>query len=377
MYENFEKKFQSSKIILIIAEQAEDAESKYNETCKSIGDLQDLLKEAGDRYGQLEDHFEKEKVENKDEMKRRNEAIRALRQELSNANELIATLKQRGLTEEGIQALSPAAAAASKLIKGGLSLTQVYSQLVSCQEELLNKEDENRRLNTYLEQILMDIEQRAPALKRQRDEYERAVQTVGQMTEQIEQLRDANREDNDNVEVLKRRLESLGRDNDRMTKQNGDMSKQIAVLLREVEAARFGRTTSRMATPEEASEEALDAESAISERLVSFKNVQELQQKNIELLAVIREVTSKQEASETKLVEERTADLKRELDSVKYQLEDLSEARKRQEALVENIVVQRDMYKSMAESQDHHGQGGPMETSTPLRGQKSPGNVHR
>jgi nucleoprotein TPR len=64
--------------------------------------------------------------------------------------------------------LSPAAAAASKLLKTGMSLTQVYSQLVSCQEELLTAEDEKRRLNTYLEQILCDIEQRAPALKRQR-----------------------------------------------------------------------------------------------------------------------------------------------------------------------------------------------------------------
>ena len=66
---------------------------------------------------------------------------------------------------------------------------------------------------------------------------------------------------------------------------------------------------------------------------------------------VIREVTAKQESSEAKLVEERTADLKKELDSVRDQLEQLAEARRRQEALVENIVVQRDMYKTMVESQ--------------------------
>ena len=40
-----------------------------------------------------------------------------------------------------------------------------------------------------------------------------------------------------------------------------------------------------------------------------------------------------------------------ELDSVKDQLEQITEARRRQEALVENIVVQRDMYKTMVESQ--------------------------
>ena len=76
--------------------------------------------------------FEKDKVEHKDELKRRNDAIRALRKELTDANELIDTLKNGGLTEEGI------AAPASKLIKSGVSFTQVYTQLVTCQEELLN-----------------------------------------------------------------------------------------------------------------------------------------------------------------------------------------------------------------------------------------------
>ena len=59
------------------------------------------------------------------------------------------------------------------------------------------------------------------------------------------------------------------------------------------------------------SSDVLDADGAISDRLVSFKDVQELQTRNSELLMVIREVTAKQEASEAKLVEERTADLKK------------------------------------------------------------------
>ncbi len=60
-------------------------------------ELQGLLKESSDRYGRLEDYFEKEKAEHKEELKRRNDAIRALRKELQDANELIQTLKQRGI----------------------------------------------------------------------------------------------------------------------------------------------------------------------------------------------------------------------------------------------------------------------------------------
>ena len=146
---------------------------------------------------------------------------------------------------------------------------------------------------------------------------------------------------------------------------------QVAVLIREVEAARFERTARH---EPETTEQPMDADGAISERLVTFKNVQELQEKNAELLVVIREVTSKQEAQESKLVEERTADLKKELDSVREQLEELTDARRRQEALVENIIVQRDMYKSMTESKETTST--PLATSTPgTKKTHSPGKI--
>ena len=86
--------------------QSNDAEEKSVELAKAVEDLQGLLKQSSERYGALEDNLEKEKEENKEEIRRRNEAIRGLRKELDDANELIKTLKHRGLTEEGINQLS-------------------------------------------------------------------------------------------------------------------------------------------------------------------------------------------------------------------------------------------------------------------------------
>ena len=99
----------------------------------------------------------------------------------------------------------------------------MFSQLVACQEELLAAEDEKRRLNSYLEQILSDIEQRAPALKKQRDEYERAVTTVNDLSKQLEELREANQTDSDAAESYKRKLEVSLRDADRANKLNKDL----------------------------------------------------------------------------------------------------------------------------------------------------------
>ena len=88
------------------------------------------------RYAALEDNMEREREETQVEMKRRNDTIRALSKDLEDSKSLIKTLEQRGLTEEGIARLSPAAAAVSKLINSGMSLTDVYSQV--CQDVLQN-----------------------------------------------------------------------------------------------------------------------------------------------------------------------------------------------------------------------------------------------
>ena len=63
------------------------------------------------------------------------------------------------------------------------------------------------------------------------DEYERAVATVNQLTQQIEDLKEATRDDSETVDTLKRKLETSLRDNDRMSKQNKDLGKIIDFIL--------------------------------------------------------------------------------------------------------------------------------------------------
>ena len=58
----------------------------------------------------------------------KDEIISKIEQELKNANELIAIAKRKGatvLSESDIEQLSPAAAVASRLLKSGMTLTQV------------------------------------------------------------------------------------------------------------------------------------------------------------------------------------------------------------------------------------------------------------
>ena len=83
-----------------------------------------------------------------------------------------------------------------------------------------------------------------------------------------------------------------------------------------------------------------------------------LQERNMELLAVVRELSSQHEQHESSLVEEKTAELRQELDTAMRQVEEMRAARERQQLMVENIIQQRDMYKSMA--------SGPAAATTPV-----------
>ena len=88
-------------------------------------------------------------------------------------------------------------------------------------------------------------------------------------------------------------------------------------------------------------------DSVIEARLLTFNDVSEIQQRNIELLAVVRELSAGQEAAEQTRIEEKTAEVKQELDTALRQIEELRAARERQQLMVENLIQQKEMYKSM------------------------------
>ena len=90
------------------------------------------------------------------------------------------------LSEENLQQLSPSAAAASKLLKSGLTLTQIYSQYVDVSTRLQLEEAENKRLGDCLATIMEEIEAKAPVLKQQRDDYERCLESVDLLTQQLD-----------------------------------------------------------------------------------------------------------------------------------------------------------------------------------------------
>ena len=64
---------------------------------------------------------------------------------------------------------------------------QLYTAYLESQEQLQLERLENKRANKYLDDIVQEVEAKAPILKRQRDEHERMHKSVASLSAKLEQ----------------------------------------------------------------------------------------------------------------------------------------------------------------------------------------------
>ncbi|XP_059140232.1 nucleoprotein TPR-like isoform X2 [Physella acuta] len=324
---------------------AEENDEKVTELTGAVEELRKLLKEASSAYTELETEKLKEVSQQEALLKEKDDLISKLQQELKNANDLMLALKKGAVTlsEEAVESLSPSAAATSKLLKSGMSLTQIYNEYVQATDELSEEREENKRLNSYLEQILQEIQEKAPLLKKQREDYETALTSIEQMTSQLDSTMLECERLRTDADDMRSRYGHVQRECVKYQQSVSDLGKQVRHLLKEVEELGGGRVIRD--EMDVSSSEVSSSSNIITEKLVTFRNIEELQQQNQRLIEVCRELSDKKEQEENDATAEKTRELKEQLDFTMTELEHLKDARARQAELVESIVRQRDMYR--------------------------------
>ncbi|XP_070816529.1 translocated promoter region b, nuclear basket protein isoform X2 [Chaetodon trifascialis] len=356
---------------------AADSEAKSEELSRAVDELHKLLKEAGEANKALEERLQEMSGATDKNVAELKERVQGLEKELDNANELLSSSKLRGpvgstsvLTEEQMTTMSPTAAAVSK-IKPGMKLTELYTAYVESQEQLQLERLENKRVNKYLDDIVQEVEAKAPILKRQRDEHERMQKSVASLSAKLEQaVKEVHRLQKEADEANKR-SSVLERDNQRCELQLGDMAQQVRVLLIELEEARGNHV---LHEEEVSSADVSSTSEVISQHLVTFRSVEELQKQNQRLLVALRELSDAQEKEEFETTGNKRAELEQSLEKAQVELESLKDQRSQQVKMTESIVRQRDMYRvllAQATGVSFPQQGTPPEefslTSTPRR----------
>ena len=176
--------------------------------------------------------------------------------------------------------------------------------------------------------FFQEIEDRAPTIARQREDYEKSVEMVSNLTRQLDLAVEEAETERENALEARRLLRQSERSAQRFEKQVADLSKQVCFLIREGEELRGNRLRDEPMDDDQVSSSEGSAAAIISRHLVTFRDVEELQQRNQMLLTTLREVTEKQDAAEQNEIDTKTAKIQQALENALSEVEHLRDTRR-------------------------------------------------
>uniref|UniRef100_A0A669D6S7 Nucleoprotein TPR n=1 Tax=Oreochromis niloticus TaxID=8128 RepID=A0A669D6S7_ORENI len=209
----------------------------------------------------------------------------------------------------------------------------LYNAYTECQTQLQLEKQETRRVSRVLDEIVQEVESKAPVLKQQREEYESMQRSMASLCNKLEQARTEIYSLQKEKEEVKQHCDTLEREKLRTERLLEDTSAQVCGLLVELEEARGNQVTK----DDSSSADISSTSEVISPHQLSFRSVEELQRHNQSLLGRLRELEEEKDKQQSQS----------SVDRLHKEVEQLREQRNQQKQLAESNARQRDMYKAL------------------------------
>ncbi|XP_029930034.1 nucleoprotein TPR-like isoform X3 [Myripristis murdjan] len=322
---------------------ASESESKNQELSRAVEELSRVVKDTTEANKVLESKVsEGEALKTKLEAELR-EKIKKMEKELENASMKAADKHccVPSLTEEQLDSMCPSAAAIAQIVKPGMKFFELYNAYTECQTKLQLEKQETKRVSKVLDDIVQEVESKAPILKRQREEYESMQRSMTSLCNKLEQARMEIHSLQKEKEEAKQRCSAMERDKLRIERQLEDTSTQVCALLVELGEARGSHVTK----DDGSSADISSSSEVISPRQLAFRSVEELQRQNQSLLGRLRELEEERERQQSQFTSTRVSELETSNDQLQKEVEQLKEQRNQQKQLADSNARQRDMYR--------------------------------
>ena len=328
--------------------------------------LQEVRSLKGAYEGQLQQQKERlqtqrEKYEKvvEDLEKSQQEQVAHLEGELRAEREAHAAL-QRQAASATARAPPTAAAQAMASFAQDLNLTERLNKVAELETALHNERSEKERFKFFAQQLTKEIGEKAPILAKERREKDLIAKSYDKVVAQLDRVTKT-------LVMTEKRLQGVGAEREELIeKVRGhdqlvlDLSRQVQLLLHErmsARAAEAGMDRAITASQQQQQQQqqhqqrlalppSTTTTTSMDESLVTFRDIQELQTRNTELLAVVRKLTDEKAAqqadSSRALV---SVGVQQELGKAHQELKRLGEDREAMQAAVATIASERDMYR--------------------------------
>ena len=343
-----------TKLLQLSKKAQEDAE-------KEMVRVQALSADSASRLQNMERMLKEERSEAKTKTQELQDRLMEAEKKLNEAQEKVKQMVAIGSEPGGngellkkILASSPAAVAAEYVREGRMA--DVYKVLEDTCELLHKERHERLRAEQCLSEVVKELQDKGPAILRQRQEWESAIHANQATSSKLEAALSE-------MQILRAKMEEVKVQRDRtmsdatsLERENHDLKEQCQALLRAVEEYRAQLASPAVQQTVMGDESIIgrgpDAQSFITKQLLTFRNVEELQEQNQKLLKVVRQLSADMDREAEVRKEELRAEFGGRVEEALREVEEIRTKKELLEAENESLSQQRDMYRILLAEAD-------------------------
>lgn len=245
------------------------------------------------------------------------------------------------------------------VLKGSISLTQIVSDYNDVKGDLEAEKRRNEKLTSTMDEMIQELENRQPEVEELRADHSRLESDIAEMSTLVDSV---GRERDIATKAARKQeaqVEAKIKEGEVLRQQLRDLSSQVKILLMQIHLRDQGfdeLSAERRLQLEHLAQGQIDGDDSIdgltdtdrfiSQNLVTFKNIAQLQEQNTNLIKVTREVGQRMEREEALRMNQNMEDLQRKYEQCKDEINSLV-------IQSQSYIRERDMFRRMLA---HRGQ---------------------
>lgn len=252
-------------------------------------------------------------------------------------------------------------ALAASLLRDGWSLAKMYGKYQEAIDALRHEQLGRKNSEAILQRVLYELEEKAEFILDERAEHERMVDAYSAINQKLQHSISEKANYEKSILELKAELRRHERDYNMAQKEIADLQKQVTVLLKECRDVQLRCGSSGhdyaddgLAIVAMETNGISDAEKVISERLLTFKDINGLVEQNVQLRSVVRTLSDQIENIELELKEKFDVESRKQTEEYASKVEDLLQRIDEQGRLVDSLKTSIAMYRRLYEEERKH-----------------------
>ncbi|XP_057461451.1 nuclear-pore anchor-like [Actinidia eriantha] len=249
-------------------------------------------------------------------------------------------------------------ALATSLIRDGWSLAKMYAKYQEAVDALRHEQLGRKQSQAILERVLYEIEEKAGVILDERAEHDRLAEAYSVVNQKLQHSLSEKTSLERTIQEYKADLRRHDRDYSIAQKEIVDLQKQVTILLKECRDVqlrcgsmdhKYTNDNTTYSVVELNADS--DAEKVVSERLLTFKDINGLVEQNIQLRSLVRSLSDQIGNRETELKEKFEIEFQKHTDEASAKVNTVLTRAEEQGRMIESLHTSVAMYKKLYEEE--------------------------